>query len=454
MKQFLFLSLVTVGCGMGAIISPFWGVLLYYGLAALRPQELWKWALPADVRWSLLAAVIILVSVAMHLGDLFRRARVNPVFLLMLGFGLLLILSVLGARNPHAAQPWALEYAKILFIAAIASLVIERLWQVRLSAAVMMGAVAYIAYEINFMYFFNQHRLDVYHSGYGGLDNNGAGMMLSMVLPLAAHFAISAGGVWSVPRRLIAAGLGACTLHAAMLTYSRSAMLAAACGLLWQAAFHRPRWQAGVGAAALFAVILVMAGPEIRDEFLSTRNYQQDASAQSRLDSWAAGWNIAWDHPLVGAGVRNSNTLAFNYGADIQGRTIHNQYLQVAADSGIPAALVYIAILGVATYRFGTARRACIRLEANPAAKDQVTEWRDTASLCLALQTSLVIFGVNGMFLSVEVFELPWFLAVLGGVAPLALERRVRSAEVIRENEEAAEDSPTPPIAAVSGVPA
>jgi O-antigen ligase len=205
----------------------------------------------------------------------------------------------------------------------------------------------------------------------------------------------------------------------------------------------------------LLAATLVLAGPEIRQEFLSTRNYQQDTSAQSRFESWTAGWQIAWDHPLLGTGVRNSNALTHNYGTGMQGRTIHNQYIQIAADSGIPAALVYLAILGVAGYRFSAARRACIRLESGAATDDQAAEWRNTASLCLALQSSLITFAINAMFLSIEVFELPWFLMVLGGVAPLALERRARFADASREAEEAEHDPTAPPIVAVvSGAPA
>ncbi len=59
---------------------------------------------------------------------------------------------------------------------------------------------------------------------------------------------------------------------------------------------------------------------------------------QSRFDSWKAGWLIASDYPVLGAGVRNADLLSHRYGADRIGRAIHSQYIQIAADSGFPCA--------------------------------------------------------------------------------------------------------------------
>src|SRR5690606_21483594 len=138
-----------------------------------------------------------------------------------------------------------------------------------------------------------------------------------------------------------------------------------------------------------------------------------------------------WDNPVLGKGVRNSNLFSQNYGADTLGRTIHNQYLQIAADSGLPAALVYLTLLGVALVRLGQARRLCLTYLAErdedigdddfaPQLADLEAVQR-MEKVCLATQTSLLIFAIGAVFLSLEVFELPWLLIVLGGVAPQAV---------------------------------
>ena len=60
MKHFLFMLGVTVFTSIVATAVPFWGVMLYYGFATLRPQSIWAWSLSnsPQVRWSLLAMLV------------------------------------------------------------------------------------------------------------------------------------------------------------------------------------------------------------------------------------------------------------------------------------------------------------------------------------------------------------------------------------------------------------
>lgn len=448
MKQFLFLATMTIGCSIAALFSPFWGVVLYYAWATLRPQYLWAWALPVEVRWSLIAAVVVFLSVAVHLGDLMRGARLNGVFWMMVLYSILILFSVLGAMNPATAGSWGVEYGKILVMAAIASVTVDRLWQVRGLALVIMAMLGFIAYEINWQYFMEGGRLDVFHKGYGGMDNNGAGMMMAMGVPLALCFAAAPGGSHALPRRIVAGAFGLMLMHAVMMSYSRGAMLATAAAAAWLVLHHRPRWQAaGIGAVVLVAAF-VLAGPQIREEFLSSKNYAEDYSAQSKFSSWEAGWKIALDNPIFGAGVRNSGQLTHAYGADMSGRTVHNQFIQIAADSGIPAAMTYVALVALSLWRLGGTRRRCI-LAAQDATDPTVAgDLEFTAAVCLGIQGSLIAFVLSGMFLSLEMFELPWCLMVLAGVAPVALDRYLDNVESIEPEPQEIEHAPTVPVLA------
>ena len=108
----------------------------------------------------------------------------------------------------------------------------------------------------------------------------------------------------------------------------------------------RNKWFVGVLYAIGVCLVLVMAGKEIQERFFSVKKYQEDNSANSRLTSWKIGLRIAAENPVFGVGVRNSPLLTYSYGADIEGRSIHSQYLQTAADSGVPALLLYLGLLG------------------------------------------------------------------------------------------------------------
>ncbi len=443
MKQFALLAVLTVAGGLASLFEPFWGVLLYYTWAVLQPQHLWDWALPGSVRWSLAAACIVMISVALHLPRLLRRFEPTPIFVLVLVYGTLVGVSVVTAFDPRWAQAWAQDLGKVLLMVVIALVVIHEYWHVRVLGVMILMAVGYIAYEVNYNYVVHGHRLDVFHYGYGGLDNNGAGLLMAMGLPFAYAFAATRWSSWSAWRRAAAIVGGGLITHAVMMTYSRGAMLSLAIGMLWLLWRHRPRWQSLAGGPLVFVGVLALAGAEIREEFMSTRHYRDDPSALSRLDSWAGAWEIAWEHPLFGTGLRNSHQYSLNYGMDRQNRTIHNQYLQIAADSGIPTAAVYIAMLATAVLVLGASRKRCLRAwhglgpDADPETKRTLSE---AEKLCLASQASLIIFAFDGMFLSLETFELAWLLIVMAAVMPGATRRLIASLGA----SEATDDEPVP----------
>lgn len=437
MKHFLLMLTVTLLGSAAAIAVPFWGVMLYYGFATLRPQYLWEWSLSQapQLRWSLLTGLVAVVATIVNLSTLLRTFRGNKVLALLMLYAVLMLMSMLTAFNPKVSLYWVQEYGKVFLMAVVATLVIQRFWQVRAMGVMIALCLGYIAYEVNFLYFVEGGRLDIFHHGYGGLDNNGAGALLVLGMPFAYFLATSPVGSWSKTRRIFGGLLGLGILHAVMMTYSRGAMLTAAIGLLWLLWQHRPRLHSAAMACVLAVAVMVMAGQEIRERFLSTTDYENDASALSRFDSWEAAWEIALANPLTGTGVRNSNAYSQNYGADRAGRTIHNQYLQIAADSGIPAAGVYVAMIGIALFGLGRAKRRCRQAEASfdqgpeptgPHSRAELIDRaRDAASLCVALQTALLMFSFSGLFLSVELVEVPWLLIVLAGILPAAIDRRL-----------------------------
>lgn len=452
MKQFLLLIVTTMASGIAAPYHPFWGLLLYYFFAVLRPQHLWEWALPVQWRWSLFAALIVLGATAMNMHRVIRRVRFSPIIFLLIGFGILLIFSALNAHNPGIAQYWAVEYGKIMLIALIALFMIDQYWQINLLSLAILVSIGYISWEINFMYFFENRRLDVYHHGYGGLDNNGAGLMLAMGVPFAFAFALTAADRW---KRIAAGLLGLFMIHAVMMTYSRGAMLAGVLGIGWLIFQHRARFQAAAVAIVLASMIMLMAGPEIRDRFMSSTEFQEDSSAQSRLESWSAAWAIAWDHPLTGTGLRNSSGFTKAYGADRQGRVIHSVYLQIAADAGIPAMLIYIAVVISAFVATQSVRRRCVlAMQGGPdrgppseALFDEADRMEKTA---ISIQGSLLIFAFGAIFLSMESFELPWLLIVMAGVFPAVT--RIRLDQMLDETPE--DESPVEFPTTRGGAPA
>jgi len=414
MKQLLFMMLTTLAGTAGVfIVSPFWGVAIYYLFAVLRPQFMWKWSLPPDVQWSLFVAVAtILGAIAvkggfMHSGSpddstVTPQRQFSWPHWAVIGFGIWVAFGCLIAVDPGAAYPWLIEYTKILVMFTVSTILIRSVDQIWTLFVLSALAIGYIAYEINFLYVFNGRYTGIYHNGYGGLDNNGAGLMLAMGVPLCA-------AVWQGTSRIWRWGFAALIpvlLHAVLLTYSRGAMVALLLGsplIFWRS---RHRVQIGIAGLCLILLLPSLAGNEIRRRFFSVQQYQEDDSAQSRFASWAAGWQIAKENPVFGVGLRNSNLFSQKYGADLEGRTIHSQYLQVAADNGLVGLGLYLCMLAAFWRVVRRARRLTAHLE--------TVEGRQTNAVACGISNAMAVFCIGACFLSLETFELPYLLLLLG----------------------------------------
>lgn len=416
MKQFAFMVALTVLGGVGALtVAPFCGVAVYYLFAVMRPQYMWKWVLPPDVPWSEYVAIpTIVATIASALG-FFSSSGPRPgttstprpklftaAHICLLLFGGWIGITYLGALDREASYPWFMEYLKIFVMFAVSTLVIRTVRQIWILFALAALALGYIAYEVNFMYTFQGRYMGIYFNGYGGLDNNGAGLMLAMGVPLCAF-------VWEGTSRWWRWGFAALIvplLHAVLLTFSRGAML----GLLMATPLFlvrsRHRRPFSVGMLALVLLLPFLAGAEIRQEFSSIGEYDADSSAQSRLSSWKAGWEMAKDNPIFGTGLRNSTLFSREYGADFEGRVIHSQYLQLAADSGFVGLALYLTGLFAVWRAVARTRRRWKRVDTDQA--------RQVYAIACGVETAMATFCFGAIFLSLEVFELPYLLLLLG----------------------------------------
>ena len=142
-------------------------------------------------------------------------------------FGGWVSLTYFTARNQAQAYPYFIEYLKLFFMFWVAARVIRTVRQVWILYLLTAGTLGYIAYEINYIYFFNGHYAFLYKQGYGGLDNNGAGLMLAMGVPLC-YFAWEGMRSWFRWAFLVMIPL---LLHAVLTSYSRGAMVSLLAGV-------------------------------------------------------------------------------------------------------------------------------------------------------------------------------------------------------------------------------
>jgi probable O-glycosylation ligase (exosortase A-associated) len=424
MKQLLFMiGLELIGTVGMLFAGPIVAVVVYYFLAVARPQYLWAWTLPR-VQWSnypVGAALVGLVGQHFGLFPLGGRPKepflgLNANHLTFLVFASWIVVTYFMALDREVAWRWFLEYLTIFLMFIVSVIVIRTMdhaWVLYLATTVPL---LYLSYHVNSLYLFDG-RLDIFHRGLGGIDNNGAGLMLAMGVPLAI-------GAWECTRKWWRWGFVLSIpliLHAVLISYSRGAMLALLACVPVLIFRSTRRWQFLVVVVMLASLIPTLAGREIRARFFTLTDYTEDQSARSRFDSWGAAIAIANDYPIFGVGIRNANLLSYDYGADMVGRTIHSQFLQILADAGYVGLSLYLCMLLTFFYGVWRARRT-LRGRADPMA-------RQLRGMANGLEAALVVFCVGGLFLSLEVFELPYLILLQGAQIALLATRLPAPAE-------------------------
>jgi probable O-glycosylation ligase (exosortase A-associated) len=413
MKQMAFMIASTL-CGTAGVFlwSPFYGVFIYYLFAVLRPHYIWEWSLPPGVNWSLYVALATIAGAILALLNVQNPdprpagaprfpPRLTATHGTVLLFAFWIALTYATARSRTAAEPWFIEYIKIFLMYFVSAYLIRSIRQVWALMLMLALTLAYIAYEVNFLYF-AYHYLGIWKNGYGGLDNNGAGLMLAMGVPVC-WFAFEGLRRWW---RWAFLALIPVIVHAVLMTYSRGAMLSliVVCPFLVLRSRHKAQLGLALAAFVLLAIPM-LAGPQIRARFFTIEQNEIDESANSRRAAWKAAWQMALENPVLGVGVRNANLFSHKYGADREGRTIHSQYLQVAADNGLVGLGLYLLMLVAAWLSLRRCRRAA-------AGRDD-PDARVLAACASGIECSLILYSFGSLFLSLEVFELPYLLLLL-----------------------------------------
>jgi O-antigen ligase len=142
-------------------------------------------------------------------------------------------------------------------------------------------------------------------------------------------------------------------------------------------------------------------------------------STRLHLEAWEAGLQMIEAHPIVGVGLGNFKPLMPFYmslppGTPVDSDTVaHNMFIEVAAELGLPALLIFLAIFWFTYRTLGRLRRST----STPALI------RETAS---ALQAGLLGFVVAGSFISAEYQKTSWMgLALMFCLLPLARSQKV-----------------------------
>lgn len=225
-------------------------------------------------------------------------------------------------------------------------------------------------------------------SGIAGNPNDLA-LMLNLLLPITGALFVIARQPW---RRLVAGAAVLLSIAAVIATFSRAGFitLAVIAALAVLAMIRR-------GAAGMAVAVVLFAGAAfvlMPDDYfarLSTiTNIEADptGSAQGRWNDYFLSLQYIRQHPWTGAGL-GQDLLALNATRGHETwRSVHNAFLQVAVDLGLPGLALLLALF-VAS--FANTRRVQRQVADTPGLAD-------LAVLAQGVQTALVAFAVAAFF--------------------------------------------------------
>jgi putative inorganic carbon (HCO3(-)) transporter len=410
MNGLVFTLLLTYGGALISLFRPFHGLLIYICFAIIKPPALWPWAVPAD-NYSRIIGVAFLVGWAINgFGD-GRLGRAKPVVLALLGYFVWVVLSTMFAIDPELGQPF-IEYLLKIILPFVAGVTLINNWeQLKLLIWVIVGSCAFLAYESNLMYLDGQN---LESNLIFELDNNTFSILMVTSFGLTLVLSFEDPVRW---RRYAMFGCAAAMAHVPMMSMSRGGMVGAAiAGAVTVALVPKTR-RTWFGILAALVVASLLAGPSVVDEFTTSFANEdiRDASAQSRVDLWRDCLDVTLKYPIFGVGQECWGLIVGEYGWP-PGKEAHSLWFQSAAELGIPGVtllFLFYFLTVLSTWRLS-----------------RHTDVMWAPLLFRMMAASIMGFAISAAFVTVEGFELPFYVALIGACGrKIAYDEQAAAAE-------------------------
>ncbi len=401
---------------------PYIGLLLFTLLAYMRVQDL-TWGFARYQRWSYYVAIITIAGFFMSTGQKkFMIQDVRNYVMILLGLWVGLSLMRVGAFANVGEISRYVEYLKIIGVALFTTGLVKNRDYLRVLVWVIALSFGFYGVKNGVAMIVSGGSLIIW-DGPGGMmaDNNDFALALVMGFPLLLMLGMAERR--KLMRRVMLA-TPPMTVLTIVATHSRGAFLALTCAILVLVWRSKNR-VAGIAVFCLLAIVGVLAAPQsYKDRIMTLKTYEQDASAMGRIRAWGVARNMIKAHPLCGIGY---DKFLQNYrtyeppGPD--GKTgvyemhvAHNSYLQIWAECGTPALLLYLTLMALTYFDLWRIRRM--------ARARYYASW--ILSYTTMFEASFTGFVVGSFFLNRAGFDLFYhfvaIIAVFGVIARKEME--------------------------------
>jgi probable O-glycosylation ligase (exosortase A-associated) len=246
-------------------------------------------------------------------------------------------------------------------------------------------------------------------------SNNEFAMAVLMAIPLVYFLSTTVTSKYLKWALLLAIPIGFMSIFG---TQSRGGLVGIVCVLLFLA-WQAKRLMLGLIVMGFVGVVAFLFMPDSwRDRMATIENYEEDASAQGRLDMWAYAIDVANDRPIVGGGfdIFYNNYYRFLYLPEgVKGRAAHSAYFEVLGEHGYVGLTLFL-LMGI------TAFFTCGAIIQRSRAREELA-WAGTLAKCV--RVGLVGFATSGAFLTCATFDFLYHLLAITAILRILLEREL-----------------------------
>ena len=413
------LALLAIVIGSVPFIfrRPFFGLLLWVWFSIMNPHRL-AYGFAYSFPFAMIVAIVVLTSLMVNAKKLYPFP-INGVTAFMLLFILWINVSpIFSFYEDRDYEIW-LRVIKIITMVLVTFYMVGKREEIHLLTWVLALSIGF--------YGMKGGLFTLLHGGTDRVwgpegsfieENNGLALAIIMAVPIFRYLQLHSSNLWI--RRGCVFIMLVC-VASVVGSYSRGALIALAsmAVFLWLKSPNK----AVLGIVGIVVGVTIFASmPDTWSNRMDSINtYEQDASAQGRINAWWMAWNLALSRFPIGGGFNIYIPEVFARFApnpnDIH--AAHSIYFQVLGEHGFMGLFIFLGLF-ISAWRCGS------WLIVHTKTRPELRWARDLAGM---LQVSLVGYFVGGAFLSLAYYDFPYYVASMLAITRIIVKREIEAVE-------------------------
>jgi putative inorganic carbon (HCO3(-)) transporter len=414
--------------------KPHVGILMWVWLSVMNPHRL-TWSVAYSFNFAAIIAVVTLVSTLINKKECKAPPLNSLTMALLMFFAWTGVTTIFAFYPGDAFTKWS-ELMKTMIMAFLIPMLFHRQDRTRQLIWVTVLSIAYYGTKGGLWVLLTGGGNRVWGPANTYInDNNALAVAVVMLIPLLRYLQLTS------PRKSVRHGLTVMMLLcgvSAIGSHSRGALIAIAAMVLFFCWKTRRKLQVFLVVAFAVPVVLSVMPESWYTRMDTINHYEEDSSALMRLNAWGAAINLANDHPFVGGGFESATDLVYRmYAPDLRWppQVAHSIYFQALGEHGYVGLFLYLWLY----FMFWRHAKALARVTA--ARPDLV--WAHDFGLMV--QVTLVAFAAGAAFLSLILFDVPYYLLMI-----LIVMRKLADEELLKPTAEVV--MAPPPWASLSAI--